>query len=283
MRLPFALASRFVAGEDFDHALPQVQEINRKGIKVTLDLLGENVKDRESSTANTAAYIDLLDQIDNNTMEASISVKLTMLGLDVSYDFCKGNLFKLLDTARQHNNFVRVDMEGSDYTEDTMKLFKEAFKQYGNHVGIVIQAYLHRSRQDIDELAKMGADVRLCKGAYDEPERLALQKMPDIRDAFKEYTATLLQHTNKPRIATHDDKLISWIKNHAEKNGIGKARFEIQMLYGLREETMVDLTAEGYDTRIYVPFGTEWLPYFTRRLKERKENIWFVLKNFLKR
>ncbi|MDZ7691753.1 MAG: proline dehydrogenase family protein [Balneolaceae bacterium] len=280
--MPFTLAKRFVAGETLEESIPKVKELNKKDIKVTLDLLGENVKDREVSSQTADNYIDLLKGIDAAGLKSSISVKLTMMGLDIDRDFCKENLFRLLDAAREYDQFVRIDMEGSDYTEDTIGLFKEAFRKYGKHVGIVIQAYLHRSKQDIPELADMGADVRLCKGAYKEPERIALQNMSAIREAYKEFASILLENTTYPRIATHDDELVNWVKKYAEEHEIGKSRYEFQMLYGLRQETMEDLAANGYNARIYVPYGTKWVPYFKRRLMERKENIWFVLSTLFK-
>lgn len=277
MKLPFVLAKRFVAGESFDQAIPKVKDLNEKNIKVTLDLLGENVQDREKADDTVENYIQLLNDIDDSGLNSTISIKLTMMGLDIDRGYCKDNLFKLLNVARENDQFVRIDMEGSDYTQLTIDIFKEAFQEFGKHVGIVIQAYLHRSKDDINELAEMGADVRLCKGAYNEPARIALQDMSDIREAFKDYSKVLLEKTPYPRIATHDDQLIKWTKRYTEKQGIGKSRFEFQMLYGLRQETMEEFAANGYNARIYVPFGTMWFPYFKRRLMERKENIWFVL------
>ncbi|WP_441001405.1 proline dehydrogenase family protein [Fodinibius sp. SL11] len=277
MKLPFVFAKRFVAGESFEQAEPKVKALNEKDIKITLDLLGENVEDRQTADETVDNYIKLLNDIDESELDSTISIKLTMMGLDIDRDYCKKNLFKLLDVARENDQFVRIDMEGSDYTQMTIDLFKEAFQEYGKHVGIVIQAYLHRTKKDIDELAEMGADVRLCKGAYSEPKDIALQKMDDIREAFKEYAKVLLDKTPYPRIATHDDELINWTKEYTRQNDIGKSRFEFQMLYGLRQETMEEFAATGYNARIYVPFGTMWFPYFKRRLMERKENIWFVL------
>ncbi|MDX1618454.1 MAG: proline dehydrogenase family protein [Balneolaceae bacterium] len=282
MKLPYVLAKRFVAGEDLEQAIPKVRALNEKGIEVTLDHLGENVTDREMARNATTNYIEVIEGIEQAGLQSTISIKLTMMGLDINRDFCRDNLFRLLDVASEHDQFVRIDMEGSDYTQLTIDLFVEAFRKYGTHVGVVIQAYLHRSRKDIRELADMSADVRLCKGAYKEPERLAIQSMPAIREAFKEYATVLLEETPYPRIATHDDELIEWVKEFADERNIGKERYELQMLYGLRQDTMEKLTGEGYNTRIYVPYGTMWLPYFKRRLTERKENIWFVLKTLFK-
>jgi proline dehydrogenase len=277
MKLPFFLAKRFVAGESFEDAIPKVDELNNKKVKVTLDLLGENVSDRGTANATVDNYIALLQNITQAKLDSTISIKLTMMGLDIDRDYCRDNLFRLLDVAKECDQFVRIDMEGSDYTQETIDIFKEALKKYGEHVGIVIQAYLHRTKDDIAELAELGADIRLCKGAYKEPEELALQDMDDIREAFKEYAKVLLAKTSYPRIATHDDELINWTKQYTKENKIHPSRFEFQMLYGLRQETMEAFVNDGYNARIYVPYGTMWFPYFKRRLMERKENIWFVL------
>ena len=283
MKLPFVLARRFVAGETFDESISKVRYLNEHDIRVTLDLLGENVKDRKTADNTVESYISLLKNIDLAGLKSSISIKLTMIGLDIDEEYCKQNLLRLLEQAREQGSFVRIDMEGSDNTQVTIDIFKEALKEYGNeHVGIVLQAYLHRSAKDVTELAALGADVRICKGAYKEPSRVALQNMRDIREAFKQYTAILLDKTDFPRIATHDDELIDWVKQYADENNIDKSRFEFQMLYGLREETMIDLTNSGYKTRVYVPYGTMWFPYFKRRLTERKENIFFVAKTMFK-
>ena len=283
MKLPYVLAKKFVAGEEFSQAQPKIKTYNEQGINITLDLLGEEVNNREDADESTDNYIKLLKNIEQSDLSSTISIKLTMLGLSIDKQFCKDNIFRLLEAARHYNKFVRIDMEGSKYTQDTIDIYKEAYKQFGKHVGIVLQAYLHRTKSDVAELAEMGADIRLCKGAYDEAERIALQNMPAIRDAYKEYSKFLLEKTQYPRIATHDDELINWLQQYAVQKQIGKARFEIQMLYGLREQTIKDLTSQGYNTRIYVPFGSMWLPYFTRRLKERKENIWFVLSTMFKK
>lgn len=283
MKLPFIFAKRFVAGESFTESIPKAKELNNKDLKLTLDLLGENVKDRQTATDTVDSYIKLLDGIKEHDLDSSISIKLTMMGLDIDEGFCRDNLFRLLDVAQKHEQFVRIDMESSDNTQVTIDIFKEAHEKYGKHVGTVIQSMLYRSKDDINELAAMNADIRLVKGAYKEPAKIALQNMSDIREAFKEQARVLLEKTDFPRFGTHDDELVNWIKGYADENDISKDSFEFQMLYGLREETMVQLTEDGYRTRIYVPFGTDWLPYFTRRLAERKENIWFVLSTMFKK
>lgn len=283
MKLPFFLARRFVAAKTFNGTIPKIKSFNEKGIKVTLDLLGENVKEKTTADDTVEIYKELLHKIHEAGLKSTISIKLTMLGMDIDEEYCRKNLFDLLNLAKELNSFVRIDMEGSDYTQRTIDIFKDAFKKYGKHVGIVIQAYLHRTEKDIEELAELGADIRLCKGAYKEPELIALQDMADIREAFKNYAKILLEKTDFPRIATHDDELVNWVKDYARQENISRDRFEFQMLYGLRQETMEDLARKGYNARIYVPYGTMWFPYFKRRLMERKENIFFVLKTLFKK
>ena len=283
MKLPFILAKRFVAGESFEHALPKAKDINAKKLKMTLDLLGENVNDRATADYTVDAYINLLNGISKHNLDSSISIKLTMMGLDIDQQYCEENLFRLLDVAQANNQFVNIDMEGSDYTQVTIDIFKKAFAKYGQHVGTVIQAMLHRTEQDINELAEMGANVRLVKGAYKEPADIALQNMRDIREAYKKYAKVLIEKTPCPRFGTHDDELVTWLREYAAEQNLAKDRFEFQMLYGLREETMVNLNKMGYLTRIYVPYGTDWLPYFSRRLMERKENVLFVLTAMFKK
>lgn len=283
MKLPFFLAKRFVAGESFEEALPKAQVLNRKNLKLTLDLLGENVRDRRTADATVNAYLDLLRSIKNHHLASSISIKLTMLGLDIDQAYCEENLFRLLDVAKTNDVAVNIDMEGSDYTQVTLDIFKKAFQKYGNQVETVLQAMLHRTKNDVEELAEMGATIRLVKGAYKEPAHLALQNMPEIREAYKKYAAILIEKTEFPRFGTHDDELVNWIRAYAAEHDIPKNRFEFQMLYGLREDTMIALNKLGYHTRIYVPYGTDWFPYYRRRLMERKENIWFIASTIFKK
>jgi len=283
MKLPFALARRFVAGETFKAAIPKVKELNNKGIKVSLDLLGENVKDRKTADETTSEYVDLLNGIRDMGLDSNISIKLTMIGLDIDESYCIDNLNTLLDVAKQNGQFIRLDMEGSPYTQRTIEMLKKANSEYPGHVGTVIQAMLHRTRNDIPDLASIGADVRLCKGAYKEPSNVAIQNMPEIREAYKEYAKQLLGITPYPRMATHDDELVKFVLDYTKEQGISKDRFEMQMLYGLRQSTCEEMAADGYNVRVYVPYGTMWLPYFTRRLRERKENVWFVVSNLFRK
>ena len=283
MKLPFVLAKRFVAGETFEDSIPKAKYLNHKNLKLTLDLLGENVHDKHTADSTVEEYIHLLNGINEHGLISSISIKLTMMGLDIDREYCVENLYKLLDVAQKFNQFVNIDMEGSDYTQATIDIFKDAYKKYGQTVGTVIQAMLHRTKDDIEDLASIGANIRLVKGAYKEPSNVALQSMPEIRTAFKDYAKVLLEKTERPRFGTHDDELVNWLREYTASENKAKDSLEFQMLYGLREETMVDLTTLGYLTRVYVPFGTDWFPYFSRRLMERKENIWFILSTMFKK
>ncbi|MGB7624097.1 MAG: proline dehydrogenase family protein [Terriglobia bacterium] len=281
MSLLFRLASRFVAGERVDQAITSVRKLNSKGMTASLDILGENVHDRTTADRAVQAYIDLLGGIHDAGIDSNISVKLTMTGLDIGDDYCFENVSRILEKAGALNNFVRVDMEGSPYTDRTLKLFLQLHKKY-SHVGAVIQAYLHRSEGDIDALNAAGARVRLCKGAYREPPAVAIQKMSDIRKNYRKLAEKILMGGVYPAIATHDSSLIKWTKQFVTERGIANDKFEFQMLYGIRKGTQESIVREGYRMRIYVPFGTHWAPYFYRRLRERKENVWFVVSNLFK-
>jgi proline dehydrogenase len=284
MKLPFVFAKRFVAGEEFLSSVPAAKQLNQAHHQLTLDLLGENVTSRSQADQNVEAYIDVLKGIKQHKLLSGISIKLTMLGLDIDVEYCADNLFTLMEHARSQNQFVRIDMEGSAYTELTLDLFKRAHAEYGaQHIGTVIQAMLHRSKEDIAELASLGANVRLVKGAYKESRSRAYQQMSDIREAFNAYAEVLINNTSFPRFGTHDDLLIRAIRSYLADYDIPSSRVEFQMLYGLREQGLIDLNRLGYPTRVYVPFGTDWFPYFSRRLAERKENIWFVISTLFKR
>ena len=283
MRLLTKLASAFVAGETPDEAMKVVRRLNEKNITGTLDVLGENVTNREEADRAVQAYLDLLDTINEAGVKSHVSLKLTQMGLDIDDEYCYQNIIKIVGKAREYNNFVRIDMEGSDYTQRTLDIFYRLHKEFNDSVGIVIQAYLFRSEKDIEDLNKIKARVRLCKGAYKEPPTIAYKKMKDIRKNFIKLAEMLFSNGNYPAIATHDDYLIDWTKNFVKEKGISNDKFEFQMLYGIRTKTQERLAKEGYNIRIYIPFGTHWLPYFYRRLRERKENVWFVVKNLFKR
>lgn len=276
------IARRFVAGENMEDALEKVEELNQKGILVTLDLLGENVKNENDTIEVTEEYTRLLEEIRRRNLKANISVKLTHLGLDIDRILCIENLEKILNKANEDHTFVRIDMEGSKYTQSTLEVFASLWKSYKN-VGVVIQSMLKRSREDIEGLIEAGARVRIVKGAYQEPPSIAYQEMEEIRRNFIKIMERLLVMGHYPAIATHDDVLIKATQKFAEEREIPKDRFEFQMLYGLRMGFQEDLAKEGYYIRSYVPYGSHWLPYFIRRLQERRENVIFILKNLFKK
>jgi proline dehydrogenase len=278
----FFLARRFVAGTDIGSALEAVRELNNNGLKATLDVLGENVFDKTQAQKAADAYMGVLERIGETGVDSNVSLKLTQMGLDISDEFCYENMTRILKQAEACRNYVRIDMEGTPYTERTLNLFFRLFQNFKN-VGIVVQAYLYRSEQDVRRLLDANARVRLCKGAYKEPPSLAYQKMKDIRKNYLKLAEMLLVDGTYPGIATHDDCLIEAVKDWTAQRGIGKDKFEFQMLYGIRPQTQEQLVKQGYNMRVYVPFGTHWFPYFSRRLRERKENVWFVFKNLFKK
>jgi len=286
MKLPFFLASRFVAGETLDESLPVVDELNRDGLHVALDKLGEHVHDREEALAARDIYIDLVRTLaardGTEGLHNRISIKLSMMGQMIDEDFCEDNLRQLLEVAAEHDLFVRLDMEGSDLTQSTLNIFEAVYPDFPNHVGPVLQAMLKRTDRDIDRMCELGVSVRLCKGAYAEPASIAYQDMTHIRERYLDYTERLLRHTDDSGIATHDDRLIEATKTFADRHDIGADEFEFQMLYGLRRTTQREMAQDGYNMLVYVPYGTEWFPYFSRRLREKKENVWFVLRSLIK-
>jgi proline dehydrogenase len=276
---PAILARRFVAGETAEEAIKVGQRLHARGIDATFDLLGEDVLDREAARRSAEANEHLLRLIPPE-VERNVSIKLTMMGLDISEDFCLELTAGILDTARNVGGFVRIDMEGSKHTQRTIDAFRKLRRTHDN-VGIVLQAYLHRTEEDVKEAVKRGDRVRLCKGAYKEPPEIAWTDMDDIRASFRKCARLLLDRGNYPAIATHDEGLIQDALDHVREAKIGPERFEFQMLYGLRPRRWDELVAAGDNVRIYVPYGTHWFPYFYRRLRERKENVFFVLRNLL--
>ena len=283
MKLPFFLASRFVAADSLEGALPVVSGLNEKGLHVTLDLLGEYVSKRDVAQQALDEYVRLVNTIAARKLDSNISIKLSMLGQKIDEDFALANLNTLLAVAKEKDVFVRLDMEGSDITQSTLDLFEAVYPRYPDHVGVVLQAYLHRTAKDVERMCALKARVRICKGAYKEPASIAYQKMDDIRAHYMDYAKALIRHARYPGIATHDDKLIEATKQFVRDEGIDHSRFEFQMLFGIRPDTQEHIVQEGYNMRVYVPYGTDWYPYFSRRLRERKENVWFVLKNLVRR
>ena len=274
-------AWRFVAGESLDHAVRAVQEANRMGIRASLDFLGENTKSLEDADRSAQEAIGILERIRAEGIDANISVKLTQLGLDLGADYCYENLVRIVRHAASLDNFVRVDMEDSHYTQCTLDLVVRARREYDN-VGAVIQACLRRSEEDVRRLIDNGSRVRLCKGAYLEPESVAFKRKSDTDANFVRLTKILLDSGLYHAIATHDPRLIAATREYAHHKKIPNSRFEFQMLYGIRRDLQRQLAADGLSVRIYVPYGQRWYPYFMRRLAERPANVFFIARNFFK-
>jgi len=271
------LARRFVAGETADDAIAVGQRLAREGIRATFDLLGEHVHDEKTARASAEAVIALFAAIPP-PLERNVSVKLTQIGLDVSRELCLALMQDVLRASRQVSGFVRIDMEGSRHTQATLDAFRALRRDFEN-VGCVLQAQLRRTETDVAEAIARGDRVRLCKGAYREPATIAWTRMEDVRLSFRRSQERLLADGVAPAIATHDESLIRHALDTARARGVGPERFELQMLLGLRPRRWRELVAAGHRVRIYVPFGTHWLPYFLRRLRERKENVLFVLRH----
>lgn len=279
----FFLAKRFVAGETIGSALDAVRELNAKGLTATLDFLGEDVTAFAEAARTRDTYLEMLAAIERSALRTNVSVKLTALGLLVDEDLCAAHLAAIVErAARLRDPFVRIDMEGSAVTAATLRIFERTFARHKN-VGPAIQAYLRRSPDDVERAIELGARVRLCKGAYREPQTVAYPHMPAIRKAYVRMAEALLSRGTYPAIATHDQRVIAAVKVYAAEHAIAKERFEFQMLYGVRPDVQRDLVRDGYNVRVYVPFGTHWAGYFYRRITERKENALFVLRSLVQR
>lgn len=280
----FFLARRFVAGETTESAVEAVARINAAGMSATLDFLGEDVLDRATAEHTRDVYFAMLDKIAETGARSNVSVKLTAIGLLIDEGLAYENLCAILERARSRipDPFVRIDMEGSAVTEATLRVFERTFKEHDN-VGPVLQAYLKRTPADVERAIALGARVRLCKGAYREPPQIALQAMSEIRSQFLACAQQLLVEGNYPGIATHDRRLIKFVREFTRERGIGRDSFEFQMLYGVRPSVQRDLVQDGYRLRIYVPFGTHWAGYFYRRVAERRENLLFALSSIFSR
>ncbi len=281
-RLPFSrsAASRFVAGDKHEDALTVATELNRQGFRVTLDLLGESVSERAEAERATAEYADSLECIELSEASTTISLKLTQLGLDISTEFCTDNLRRIVERADVLGNFVRIDMEHSDYTERTLQVFCNVFGDHQN-VGIVIQSYLKRSEQDVKRLIGLGAPVRLCKGAYQEPSSVAFQDKAKVDSSYVRLMQLLLDGGTPTAIATHDERMIEATLEYAQANKIDRDAYELQMLYGVRRRLQRELIADGLPVRLYLPYGSQWYSYFMRRMAERPANLLFVLRAML--
>jgi proline dehydrogenase len=276
-RLAKKFASRFVAGEALDGALAAVRTLNAKKITGTLDLLGESVHNEAEARAAASEYLVTLDRIHNEGVDSNVSLKLTQMGLDISEELCVAIMHDVLERARRYDTFVRLDMESSDYTERTLRLFEERlYPNYPANVGIVLQSYLYRTQEDVERAIALKCRVRLCKGAYKEPAAVAYPEKRDVDASYVRCMHRLLLDGNYPALATHDPAMINEAKRFAKEKEIAPERFEFQMLYGIRRDLQEQLVREGYNLRVYVPFGTQWYPYLMRRLAERPANVAFI-------
>ncbi|MGQ0734911.1 MAG: proline dehydrogenase family protein [Acidobacteriota bacterium] len=272
-------ARRFIAGESIDEAVVNVRAVAARGLALTLDYLGESAETAEQADEATREYRRVLDTIVRANIERNVSLKLTQLGLDVDRATAVDNMRRILDPATEHGFFVRIDMEGSAYTEVTLQIFETLWAQGYRNVGVVLQSYLLRTAEDVKRINALGARIRLVKGAYKEPKTVAFQRKADVDEAFVRLMRFLLDEGTSPAIATHDPVMIEETKAYARERGCGPERFEFQMLYGIRRDLQNELAGGGYAVRIYVPFGEQWYPYFMRRLGERPANVAFVLKS----
>jgi proline dehydrogenase len=298
-KFAWTAASRFVAGERAEDAIRVVRELNAKGINATLDHLGEHTSTAEEASNATEDILIVMDEIDKAGVRANISIKLTQIGMGLDEQICRQNLIRILERAKQHNNFVRIDIEDTPYTDITLSIY-HAMLERGfalNYFGMAVQSYLYRAEADTRKLLEVGTRIRLVKGAYKEPAEKAYPKKVDTDANYDLLTkimidAALKLESNKlsadgrippiPSIASHDEKRIAFAKQYAEKVGLPKDAIEFQMLYGIRRDLQEKLVKEGYPVRVYVPFGTHWYPYFMRRLAERPANIWFFISNFFR-
>lgn len=292
-------ASRFIAGEKLEDALQVVRNLNQKGINATLDHLGEHTTNPEEARNATQAIMDILEGIAASGVRSNVSIKLTQIGLALDETMCRENLIRLLEKARAVGNFIRMDIEDSPWVDATLRLYRQVRFEYNfDNIGLAIQAYLYRSEADIRQLSQECARVRLCKGAYKEPPDIAFPRKADV-DRNYDLLARILLDTARssgcpaisqngyvppiPALATHDEKRIQNAKAYAHQIGLPKPALEFQFLHGIRRDLQEQLAHEGYPVRVYVPFGTQWYPYFMRRLAERPANVWFFVSNFFRR
>ena len=281
LRRPDSFARRFVAGERLEDAIAVAQAIERQGLLVSLDYLGERVSTRDAATEATKTYQHLVGAVTAAGISRNLSLKLTQLGLDIDRATAIDNLRRIMETASTADCFVRIDMESSAYTDETLDVFETLWSLGCRNIGIVIQSYLRRSREYVDRMNALGARVRLVKGAYREPTDVAFQQKSEVDAAFVELMQILLISGHYPAIATHDEAIIETTRRFAADMHVGVDKYEFQMLYGVRRDLQKSLAAQGHPFRVYVPFGREWYAYFMRRLGERPANVGFVVRNIL--
>jgi proline dehydrogenase len=282
-RLFKKLTTRFVAGETIEEAVAAIRELNAEGCTASFDHLQESVASPAEAEAEVKEYLEILARIDETGIKSNVSIKLTQFGLELDPELAYKNARVVVADAARRGNFVRVDMEASSVTQLTIDIFKRLRAEFGlNDVGIVLQSYLRRTYDDAQDLVKLPARIRICKGAYNEPPEVAFPDKKDTDENYIRVMQLLLSSGIYHGIATHDPKMIDATIQFAKREGIGKEAFEFQMLYGVRRDLQRQLAKDGYNMRVYVPYGKHWYPYFMRRLAERPANIWFVLKNLFK-
>lgn len=281
---PFArsMARRFVAGETVDDAMQAARALNEAGMTVTVDNLGESVESEADARAAADAYLQVLDRIAADGIDGNVSIKLTQMGQDISTEFLRDNVRRILDRAGELDTFVRFDMEDSNHTQPTLDFVAALWDEGYQNIGIVLQSYLRRTRDDAGAANERAMRVRLCKGAYAEPATVAFPDKKDVDANYVETMKLLLRDGHYPGIATHDPKMIDATKAFAADEGIDTSRFEFQMLYGVRRDLQEQLVKEGYRMRVYLPFGDAWYPYLMRRMAERPANLLFIVSNVLK-
>ena len=291
-------ASRFIAGEKLEDAIRVIKALNAKGINATLDHLGEHTSNPEESRQATRDILKAIDAIEEAGVRANVSIKLTQIGLQLDEKLCEENLRQILTYAKERGNFVRVDMEDSPWTDKTLDMCRRMWGLGLTNTGMVIQSYLYRSAEDVKSVVEAGGKVRLCKGAYKEPPEIAFPKMKGVNKNYDLLTTLLVDGALAqgspqvsqdgkvppiPGIASHDPDRLAFAKAYAQKVGLSKQAIEFQMLNGIRRDLQDQAVQEGYPVRVYVPYGTEWYPYFVRRLAERPANLWFFVSNFFRK
>ena len=279
------ISRRFVSGETLDESINAAKDLNKHGIMVTMDHLGESVCDEPSALEAADEYLNILEKIKPEPNgNITVSLKLTQMGLDISDKFCADNIRRIMDKVKGYKKKLTIDMEDTPYTDRTLNIYTTLLKEGFAGTGIVIQAYLRRSEADIRSLLPLGPRIRLCKGAYKEPSKVAFPKKTDVDSNYTNLLAIMfskdaLAQGAYPEVATHDEAIIKWTLNHVKQNHIPADKFEFQMLYGIRRDLQEKIVKEGYQMRVYLPYGTHWYPYFMRRLAERPANVWFMVKS----
>jgi proline dehydrogenase len=282
------VSRRFVAGERLEEAVAAIQRLNKRGLLATFDHLGENVGSAAEARGGADEYIRMLDSIEHEPLQSNVSLKLTHMGLDLGTDICLENLRRILACARQAGIFVRIDMEGSPHTQRTLDAYDTMRAEGFDNTGVVIQAYLYRSAEDVRRLAAQGENIRICKGAYQEPGEIAFPHKRDVDENFRKLAACMWEPEAIAKgaiaaLATHDENIIQWAIDESAKRGVRKDQFEFQMLYGIRRARQQQLADAGYHVRVYVPYGGQWYPYFMRRLAERPANVIFLIRSLFER